>query len=139
MLVNAFSHSPRVIPLDGRPHLGPNIRLWQGDARGRWEGNTLVVETTNSNAKWLDVSGDFHSDALRVVEHFSFVSPDLIRYEATIEDPKVFTGPWTIGLTLRRNTEPGFELWEEACVEGERSTTHMLHDTPGTKPADALK
>ena len=139
VLVNAFSHSPRVIPLDGRPHLGPNIRLWQGDARGRWEGNTLVVETTNSNAKWLDVSGDFHSDALRVVEHFSFVSPDLIRYEATIEDPKVFTGPWTIGLTLRRNTEPGFELWEEACVEGERSTTHMLHDTPGTKPADALK
>lgn len=139
VLVNAFSHSPRIIPLDGRPHLGPNIRLWQGDARGRWEGDTLVVETTNSNAKWLDVSGDFHSDALRVVEHFSFVSPDLIRYEATLEDPKVYTGPWKIGLTLRRNTEPGFELWEEACVEGERSTTHMLHTTPGTKPADVLK
>jgi len=140
VLLIDFAHSPRIIPLDGRPHLGENIRLWQGDSRGHWEGNTLVVETTNSNDRtWLDIVGDFHSDAMRVVEHFTFVNPDTIRYDATIEDDKVFTGPWKIGLTLRRNNEPGFELWEEACFEGQRSTTHMLHATPGAKPADALK
>ena len=136
VLLNAFGHSPRIIPLDGRPHLGENIRLWQGDSRGRWEGTTLVVETTNSNDKtWFDIIGDFHSDALRVVEHFTFAGPDTIRYEATIEDPKVFTRPWTIGLTLRRNKEPGFEQWEEACVEGERDSARMLHSTPAARPA----
>jgi len=135
VLLSDFAHAPRIIPLDGRPHVGENIRLWQGDSRGRWQGNKLVVETTNSNDKtWFDIVGDFHSDAMRVVEHFTFVSPDMIRYEATIEDPKVFTGPWKIGFTLRRNKEPGFELWEEACVEGERDSRRMLHDTPGAEP-----
>ena len=134
VLMNEFTHATRVIPLDGRPHLGENIRLWQGDSRGHWNGNTLVIETTNTNAKWLDIVGNFHSDALRVVEHFTFLSPDTIRYEATIEDPKVFTGPWKIGLTLRRNKEPGFELWEDACIEGQPSLTHMLQGTPGAEP-----
>lgn len=130
VLINAFGHSPRIIPLDGRPHVGEKIRLWQGDSRGRWEGNSLVVETSNMNAKWLDIIGDFHSEALRVVERFTYVNPDTIGYEATVDDPTVFTGPWKIGLTLRRNKEPGFEQWEEACVEGERDSTRMLHDAP---------
>ena len=65
-----------------------------GDSRGHWNGNTLIVETINTNGKWLDIIGDFHSDALKVVEHFVFTSPDSIRYEATLEDPKVFTRPW---------------------------------------------
>jgi len=134
VLLNEFGHSPRMVPLDGRPHLGGNIRLWQGDSRGHWNGNTLIVETINTNAKWLDIIGDFHSDALKVVEHFIFASPDAIRYEATLEDPKVFTRPWKIGLALRRNKEPGFELLEEACVEGERSAPRMLHTTPGAQP-----
>jgi len=131
VLLNEFGHSPRIIPLDGRPHLGENIRLWQGSSRGHWDGNTLVVETINTNGKWLDVIGDFHSDSLKVVERFNFTGPDQIRYEATLEDPKVFTAPWKIGLALRRNKEPGFELLEEACVEGERDSTRMLHDAPG--------
>ena len=139
VLLQEFGHAPRIIPLNGRPHLGENIRLWQGDSRGHWNGNTLVVETTNTNAKSFDHVGDFHSDALRVVERFTFDRSDTIRYEATIEDPKVFTRPWTIGLTLRRNTEPGFELLEEACIEGERDSKRMLHSTPAAKPADALK
>ena len=138
VLLQEFGHAPRIIPLDGRPHLGDNIRLWQGDSRGHWNGNTLIVETTNTNAKLFDHVGDFHSDAVRVVEHFSFDRPDTIRYEATIHDPTVFTRPWTIGLTLKRNTEPGFELLEEACIEGERDSKRMVH-APVAKPADARK
>ena len=135
VLLQEFGHAPRIIPLDGRPHLGEGIRLWQGDSRGHWEGNSLIVETTNTTAKLFDHIGDFHSDAVRVVERFSFDRPDTIRYEATIEDPKVFTRPWTIGLTLARNTEPGFELLEEACIEGERDSKRMVHSAPATKPA----
>jgi hypothetical protein len=134
VLLNEYGHSPRVVPLDGRPHLGENIRLWQGSSRGRWDGNTLVVETINTNGKWLDIIGDFHSDALKVIEHFIFTGPDSIRYEATLDDPKVFTRPWKMALALRRQKEPGFELLEEACVEGERDATRMLHDTPAAPP-----
>jgi len=131
VLLNEYGHSPRIVPLDGRPHLSENIRLWQGSSRGHWDGNTLVVETINTNGKWLDIIGDFHSDSLKVVERFNFTGPDQIRYEATLEDPKVFTAPWKLGLALRRQKEPGFELLEEACVEGERDAPRMLHDTPG--------
>ena len=134
VLLQEFGHAPRIIPLDGRPHLGDNIRLWQGDSRGHWNGNTLIVETTNTNAKLFDHVGDFHSDAVRVVERFTFDRPDTIRYAATIEDPTVYTRPWTLGLTLRRNTEPGFELLEEACIEGERDSKRMLHTAPAAKP-----
>jgi hypothetical protein len=135
VLLNEYGHSPRIVPLDGRPHLGDNIRLWQGSSRGRWDGNTLIVETINTNGKWLDIIGDFHSDALKVVEHFIFTGPDSIRYEATLDDPKVFTRPWKMALALRRNKEPGFELLEEACVEGERDANRMLHDAPRSEPA----
>jgi len=134
VLMNEFTHATRIIPVDGRPHLNKNIRLWQGDSRGHWNGNTLVIETTNTSAKWLDIVGNFHSDAVRVVEQFTFLGPDAIRYEATIEDPDVFTGPWTIGLVLRRNKEPEFELWEDACIEGQPSLTDMLRGTADAKP-----
>ena len=139
VLMNEFTHATRIIPLDGRPHLNKNIRLWQGDSRGHWNGNTLVIETTNTNAKWLDIVGNFHSDALRVVEQFTILGPDAIRYEATIEDPDVFTAPWTIGLSLSRNKEPKFELWEDACIEGQPSLTDMLRCTASAKPVDAMK
>jgi hypothetical protein len=121
------SHSYRIIPTDGRPHVGENIKLWNGDPRGHWEGNTLVVEVTNQNDRtWLDSHGSFHSDALRVVERFTPVDASTIRYEATIEDPKVFTRPWKIAMPLNRNDQAGLELWEEACHEGERSVEGML-------------
>jgi hypothetical protein len=132
VILSEFTHAPRVILLDGRPHLSENIRLWQGDSRGRWNGNTLVVETTNTNGKWLDIVGNFHSDALRVVERLTFTSADVIRYEATLEDPKVFTAPWKLGLTLKRNKAPGFEVWEDACVEGQPPLKDMLRSDPGT-------
>lgn len=112
-----WAHSYRIIPLDGRPHVPASIRLWQGDSRGKWEGRTLTVDTTNQNGKWLDFIGDFHSDALRVAERFTIVDADTIRYEATLDDPKVYTRPWTIRLILVREKDPAFELFEEACYE----------------------
>ena len=120
------SHAYRIIPMDSRPRLGKNIKLWMGDSRGHWEGDTLVVEVTNQNdMTWLDSHASFHSDALHVVERFTPVNADTIRYEATITDPTVFTRPWKIALPLNRNKEAG-ELWEEACHEGEQSVEHMI-------------
>ena len=123
----AFSHSYRVVPLDGRPHLADDIKLFMGDSRGRWEGNTLVVDVTNNNDRtWLDGIGSFHSDALHVVERFTVVDATTIDYEATIEDTKVYTRPWTLALRLERVHEKDYELWEEACYEGERDVPHIL-------------
>jgi hypothetical protein len=120
-------HAYRVIPLDGRPHAGANVKLWMGDARGRWEGNTLVVDTTNLNAKSrLDVVGDFYSDKAHIVERFIFVDANTMNYEATITDPTVFTRPWTMRVAQRRM--PVDEMWEFACHEGER-------DAAGTSSA----
>ena len=119
VLLNTVAHSFRIIRLDGSAHIGESIKLWQGDSRGRWEGNTLVVTTTSHNDKtWFDKVGSFHSAQLRVVERFTFVDPTTISYRATIEDPTVFTRPWTIGLTLKRGDEE--EIMEEACFEGDK-------------------
>ena len=116
-------HVVRVVPLDGRPHVGANVKLWMGDGRGRWEGNTLVVDTTNINAKSrLDVVGDFFSDKVHIVERFVFVGADTMNYEATITDPDVFTRPWTMRVAQRRM--PDDEFWEWACHEGERDAAH---------------
>jgi hypothetical protein len=105
-----WAHSYRIIPLDNRPHIPASVKLWQGDSRGRWEGRTLLVDTTNQKANWLDFVGDFHSDALRVTERFTIVDADTIRHEATLDDPKVYTKPWTMRLLLVREKEPGFEI-----------------------------
>jgi len=110
-------HAFRVIPIDGRPHVGANVKLWMGDGRGRWDGTTLVVETTNLIAKArLDVVGDFFSDKATIVERFVFVDAGTMNYEATITDPTVFTRPWTLRIPQRRM--PDDEFWEFACHEG---------------------
>ena len=116
-------HSFRVIPLDGRPHISPRVKLWSGDGRGRWEGNTLVVDTTNLNAKSrLDVVGDFFSDQAHLLERFIFIDDVTMHYEVTITDPTVFTQPWTMRVIQRREAEE--EFWEYACHEGERDAFH---------------
>ncbi|MBI2185776.1 MAG: hypothetical protein HYU37_01490 [Acidobacteria bacterium] len=116
-------HAYRVVPLDGRPHVGANIELWMGDGRGRWDGTTLVTETTNLKAKSrLDVVGDFFSDKAQIVERFSFVDANTLTYEATITDPTVFTRPWTMRVSNRRMADE--EFWEWACHEGERDSAH---------------
>jgi hypothetical protein len=120
------AHAWRVIPLDGRPHIGEDIRLWQGDSRGHWEGNTLVVETTNQNAiPWLDQRGRFMTEEGRVVERFTLIDANTLHWQATIEDPNVFTQPFTVAVAFRRNAVEGIEIWEEACFED--NTTSMEH------------
>ena len=123
-----FSHAYRVIPLTDRPHIAPNIKLVMGDSRGRWEGNTLVVDTTNLNDwDWFDYTGSFHSDAMTVVERFTVVDADTMDYQYTVTDRRVFTQPWTVAVQLTRDTRPdGYELWESACVEGERGVEGLL-------------
>ena len=111
-----YSHSYRIISTTGAPHPSSDVRLFQGSSRGRWEGNTLVVDVTNLNGlTWLDNAGNFVSDALHVVERFTMVDADTIRYEATIEDPKVFSRPWKISLPLVLHREPNFRILEYEC------------------------
>ena len=110
-----YDHATRTISLDGSKHL-PDIDFWMGDSRGHWEGDTLVVDVADLNeATWLDLSGDFHSGEMKVVERYTRSGPDTMQYEATIEDPKVYTRPWKISMTLYRHTEKDFQLYEYEC------------------------
>ena len=121
------NHAYRLIPTDGQPHVGANVKLWMGDSRGRWEGNTLVVDVTNFNEQtWIDAHGTFHSDAMHVVERWTMANSDRIDYQVTIEDPKVFARPWKMAITVNRNKEKGYEQWEDARHEGERSVEGIL-------------
>jgi hypothetical protein len=118
-MVNDYSHTYRVVPTDGRPHLGSGIALFEGDSRGRWEGNTLVVDVTNQKDQvWLDAVGNFFSDAVHVVQRFTLIDKDVIHVEATIDDPKVYTRPWTMVVGWRRSNDKPLEIWENACWEG---------------------
>ena len=114
-------HEFRIVPLDGRPQPGQDIKMWLGSSRGHWEGNTLVIEVANNNdSPRMTVIGDFHSDEMRATERWTYVDNDTIEYEATIDDPKVFTKPWTLSFVLERAPE-GTELLEYAGVEGSTS------------------
>jgi len=117
-------HAYRVIPLDGRPHIAPSVKLWMGDGRGRWEGNTLVVDTGNIIGARLTYTGDFYSDNAHLVERFTFLDADRMIYEATITDPTVFTRPWTMRAEQRRR--PYEEVWESACYEGMANPEEFL-------------
>jgi hypothetical protein len=113
----------RIIPLNGRPHLPETIRLWQGDSIGKWEGDTLVVDTTNFNGKtWLSENGEVVSYAEHIVERLTPAGPDLVNYEATINDPVVYTRPWTMAFPMRHEK---FELGEAACHEEDHDLPHL--------------
>ena len=104
-MVYEFNRAQRVVFTDGSKH-PEGLEFWMDDSRGRWEGETLVVDVTNFNGKtWFDKAGNFHSDALHVIERCTSTSPDHLLYEATIEDPKVFTKPWKISMPLYRRQE----------------------------------
>jgi hypothetical protein len=126
---NMAHHTYRVVPLNGGPHISERVKLWMGDSRGRWEGNSLVVDVANNNDQtWFDVVGSFHSDALHVAERLTPIGPDEIEYEAVMTDPKVYTRPWTMRLRFERNKDYGSELYEEACYENNwRSLEGMLN------------
>jgi hypothetical protein len=113
----------RIVFMDGRPHLPDTMRLWQGDSIGHWEGDTLVVDTTNFNGKtWLNEGGEVVSYAEHVVERFTPSAPDTLSYEATVTDPVVYTRPWTVAFPIKREK---FELREAACHEEDRDLPHL--------------
>ena len=112
MILVEMIHDVRIIPLDGRPHLSPKVRQWIGDARGHWEGETLVVETTNLNGKNPLRNS---SENMRVVERFTRVAADAIRYTFTIEDESTWVRPWSAELPMKKTIGP---LFEHACHEG---------------------
>ena len=112
-----YLHTVRYVYMNGNPHPEGPLDWWMGDSRGRWDGNTLVVDVIYFNDQtWFDRAGNFHSDALHVVERYTPTSPDHLLYEVTIEDPKVFTRPWNMSMLLYRRTEKNFRLMEYACA-----------------------
>lgn len=125
-------HEPRIIPLDGRPHVPANIRQWNGDARGHWEGNTLVVDTTNYNDQGMiatsaatgRIKGIPQSEALHVVERFTRTAADTIQYEVTIDDRNVYTRPWKVAMPFTRNDD--YRIYEYACQEGNHAVENVL-------------
>jgi hypothetical protein len=135
-------HEARIIPLDGRPHLPQQVRSWNGDPRGRWDGNTLIVETTNYNSKgWIAtqaaagrIKGVPQTESLHVVERFTPIDVDTIDYQATIDDPAMYTRPWTVAIPLHRDS--GYRLYEYACHEGNRAVEGVLR---GARAAESKR
>lgn len=120
-------HDARIIPLDGRTHLPPSMQLWLGDSVGRWEGSTLVVDTTNfkdTGGFYGDAGGFFDwDDHLHVVERFSFVDANTMLYRFEVDDPSAFTRPWKGEMTFARTAGP---MYEYACHEGNYALGNML-------------
>ena len=130
VLLNEMNHDARIVPLDGRPHVGHDIRLWLGDSRARWEGNTLVVDTTNFNDTLPGLPGYARGgwgwrggSETHLVERFTRVDAVTITYEFTVDDPTTFTRPWSAALPMKRTEGPVFEY---ACHEGNYSLAGML-------------
>jgi len=119
VLVSELIHDARIIPLDGRPHLPQSIRHWHGDSRGRWEGSTLVVDTTNYSPK-SNLLGS--AENLHVVERFTRVAADRINYAITLTDPTTWERPWTAVVHLKRSNAI---IYEYACPEGNE---HVMTD-----------
>lgn len=124
-------HTYRIIYLDNRPFYD-RIDWWMGDSRGRWDGDSLVVEVRDLNDEtWFDQAGNHHSEDMRVMERYTLTGPDTLRYDATMTDPKAFTKPWTISLTLQRHKEPGFRIIEDECLEDANGVRHHVSPVTG--------
>jgi hypothetical protein len=120
-------HDTRIIPLDNRPRLASEIKQLMGDSRGRWEGKTLVIETTNfTNRTSVGANGGGvrHSEAMKMTERLTRIDPEMIDYELRIDDPQTYAAPWTLRMTL--TTQPDYEIYEYACHEGNRSVPNSL-------------
>jgi len=135
VIMSEMIHDARVIPIDGiagRAHVPAEVRSWDGDSRGRWDGNTLVVDTTNFNGKgWIATSaatgrikGIPESEALHVIERFTRTDPGTIQYEVTIDDPNVYSKPWKVAIPLTRDAE--YIVYEYACHEGNEAVENIL-------------
>ena len=120
VILNEMVHESRIVPLDGSPHLGPHVRQWQGDSRGHWEGETLVVETTNFTDK-TNFRGS--REGLHLVERFTRADDDTLLYEFTVEDPSVWTQPWTGAFDMAKLEG---QMYEYACHEANRGMEGLL-------------
>ena len=124
-------HTYRIIYLDDRPFY-ERIDWWMGDSRGRWDGDSLVVDVRDlNNETWFDQAGNHHSEDMRVIERYTLTGPNTLLYEATLTDPKVFTKPWKISVTLQRLTEPGSRIIEDECLEDANGVRHHVSPVTG--------
>ncbi len=139
-ILSEMNHEARIVPLDNRPHVDASVREWIGDSRGHWDGNTLVVETTNlksSARSRFGVAFDGMSDQnMRVTERFTRVDAETILYQATVSDPTVYTKPWTVEISMSRRSEP---LYEYACHEGNYGMFGILSGERAKEKAAAGK
>ena len=122
VLFAEMNHKARIVPLDGREHLDAGVRQWTGDSRGRWEGDTLVVETTNF-LRETNFQRGVTTRNLTLVERLTRVDADTLRYDVTVDDPTVWTRPWTYSVPMRKNPEP---VYEYACHEGNYGLYNIL-------------
>ncbi len=132
VIISEMIHDVRVVPIDGGPHPAANVRMWDGDSRGHWEGNTLVVDTTNFNDKgWIATSaatgrvkGIMQTEATHVVERFRRTDADTLSYEVTIEDPNMYTRSWKVAIPFFRDDD--YRMYEYACHEGNEAPVLIL-------------
>ena len=139
-IVNEMIHETRVIPLDGRAHVSPDIKLFMGDSRAHWEGDTLVIETTNMTDRTgvgLNGGGPRHSAALKVTERLARTAADTIDYKMTIDDPQTWTAPFTMEMPLKRDDDYG--MYEYACHEGNYALHNILSGARADERAAAAK
>jgi len=140
VIQNEMIHESRVIPLGGRAHVGDGVREWMGDSRGHFEGDTLVIETTNLNQR-TGVggfgNGAVQSKDAKLVERLTRVDAQTLRYQLTVDDPTIYTRPWTVQLNL--DTKPGYEIYEYACHEGNYGLANMLSAARAQERADAAQ
>ena len=129
VIFDEMIHEHRMVPLDGRPHVPQTIRQWMGDSRGHWEGNTLVVDTTNFSDK---TSFQGASERLHLIERFTRTAPDTLVYEFTVDDSTSFTKPWTARVPMSRSAEP---MYEYACHEGNYALPHALEGSRNLEKA----
>jgi len=133
---NEMIHEARMVPLDGQPRIGGEIKQWLGDSRGHWEGDTLVVETTNFTDR-TNVGSARHSEALKTTERYTRVDANTLDLKITIEDPQTWTGPWTLELPLLR--DDGYGMYEYACHEGNLAMFNILSGARADERATAAK
>jgi hypothetical protein len=132
VIVNEMVHNSRVVPLDGRPHVSKDVRQWVGDSRGRWDGDTLVVETTN----FLGETAFQNSSAnLTLTEHFTRVDAETLLYEFAVNDPTTWTKPWTARVPMRKSNE---SMYEYACHEGNYGMPNLLSAARAVEKAPAV-
>ncbi len=131
-LLHEAMHDVRIIPTDNSPH-PKNYWAWDGDSRGRWDGDTFVVDVSNFNGRtWLDMAGNFVDENEHVLERFRMLDRDTILYEATVTDPTVFVKPIEMRFTLKRVPQEQ-QILEYSCLEGERSLQHYTDEDGGKK------